>query len=125
MTGPGADGLPVKREAQTPVVDRATMRARAALLLAPGVEPPTGEALAALKRDLRDDIAALLPEVEKAALGLRKGDLTRAFAMVCCCEARTRLTPLGTARDPTTHTTLLARSVNALLDHLERLGAQR
>jgi hypothetical protein len=108
-------------------LDRETMRAAVARLLAPDVEPPSYEELETLTLLYRGNMMLLIPEVEKAARGLSKDDVARACAMACVGEAGIRLNLHPGAGLPaqTAHTQHLARSVNALLDHLENLEVPR
>lgn len=104
--------------------DVALMRDAARRLLAEDAEPPSPEALDTLTLQLRGHIMLLIPDVESAALRLPDDDVPRACAMACIGESRMRLNlepgrslPAGIA-----HAQRLARSVNALCDHLENIG---
>ncbi|MFJ1650122.1 DUF6415 family natural product biosynthesis protein [Streptomyces sp. NPDC088337] len=103
--------------------DLETMRATVHRLLAEDAEPPSPDELDTLTLLLRGHTMVLIPEVEKATSRLPKDDVPRACAMACIGEARMRLglepgrgLPAGIA-----HAQRLARSVNALADHLENL----
>jgi hypothetical protein len=112
------ESLPLARE---------TTRAAAARLLAPDTEPPSYEELETLTLLYRGNMMLLIPEVEKAAKRLSKDDAPRACAMACIGEARIRLDLHSGAGLPAqiAHAQHLARSVNALLDHLESLEVSR
>ncbi|MER5397568.1 DUF6415 family natural product biosynthesis protein [Streptomyces sp. NPDC002599] len=117
QAGPGA--LPLDLE---------TMRNTARRLLAEDAELPTSEELETLTLTLRGHMMLLVPEVEIAAGRLPEDDVPRACALACIGEARMRL---GTEPGPTlpaavAHAQRLARSVNALCDHVVNLdGARR
>ncbi|MFE9309530.1 DUF6415 family natural product biosynthesis protein [Streptomyces sp. NPDC006706] len=103
--------------------DITTMRAAVRRLLADDAEPPSPEELDTLTLQLRGHIMVLIPQVEKATGRLPEDDVPRACAMACVGEARMRLSlepgrglPAGIS-----HAQRLARSVNALADHLENL----
>ncbi|WP_435210747.1 DUF6415 family natural product biosynthesis protein [Streptomyces sp. bgisy034] len=105
-------------------VDLETMRATALRLLAENAEPPTPDELETLTLTLRGMIMLAIPEVEISAGRLPEDDVPRACALACVGEARMRLNlepgrplPAGIA-----HAQRLARSVNALCDHLQNLG---
>ncbi|MFI9580622.1 DUF6415 family natural product biosynthesis protein [Streptomyces sp. NPDC052236] len=116
--GGDADSLPLDRE---------TMRTATARLLAPDAEPPSYDELETLRLLYRGNIMLLIPEVEKAAQGLSKDDAPHACAMACIGEGRIRLGLRPGAGLPAqiAHAQHLARSVNALLDHLESLEVPR
>ncbi|MFF3878761.1 DUF6415 family natural product biosynthesis protein [Streptomyces sp. NPDC001978] len=100
------------------------MREGAHRLLAIGAEPLPDGALEILRLQLRGHIELLIPEVERAALGLPKDDIPRACALACTGEARMRLR-LGPGDLIVTRVSVvqkLSRSVRALCDHLENLG---
>ncbi|WP_055491687.1 DUF6415 family natural product biosynthesis protein [Streptomyces sp. TP-A0356] len=108
-------------------MDIATMRTAARRLLDEDAELPSVEELETLTLLLRGNIMLMIPEVEKATLGLPKDDVPRACALACVGESRMRLglepgpgLPAGIA-----HAQRLARSVNALCDHLENLGGDQ
>ena len=110
-------------DAESPV-DVALMRAAARRLLAEDAEPPGAEELDTLTLQLRGHIMLLIPEVESAALRLPDDDVPRACAMACIGESRMRLS-LEPGHNPSAgiaHAQRLARSVNALCDHLENIG---
>ncbi|MEU7384943.1 DUF6415 family natural product biosynthesis protein [Streptomyces sp. NPDC042207] len=111
-------------EADQPPPDLATMRATVRRLLADDAEPPSPDDLDTLMLRLRGHIMVLIPVVESAASRMPKDDVPRACAQACIGEARMRLglepgrgLPAGIA-----HAQRLARSVNALADHLDNLS---
>ncbi|MGW2930704.1 DUF6415 family natural product biosynthesis protein [Streptomyces sp. NPDC055722] len=110
--------------AETPPLDLETMRATARRLLAPDAEQPTAEELLTLGTLLRDHIRQLVPEVEKAALPFPKDDVPRACALACVGEAcmRLRMGEGDNDRLRLSVVTKLARSVNALCDHMVNLS---
>lgn len=105
-------------------LDVATMRAAARRLLAEDAELPTAEGLETLTLQLRGHVMVAVPEVETAALARPEDDVPRACALACIGEARARLgtEPGGTLPVGIAHAQRLARSVNALCDHIENLG---
>jgi len=111
-------------EAAAMPVDIQTMRTAACRLLAEDAELPTADEVETLTLQLRGHIMLAVPEVEAAAGRLPEDDIPRACALACVGEARQRLDlepghglPAGIARAQR-----LARTVNALCDHLETLG---
>jgi hypothetical protein len=100
------------------------MRESARRLLADDAEPPSPEELEILTLTLRGHIMLAIPEVEIAAGRLPEDDIPRACALACVGEARMRLNlePGRTLPAGIAHAQRLARSVNALCDHLENLG---
>jgi hypothetical protein len=111
-------------EAPALPLDIETMRASAHRLLAEDAELPSAEELETLTLSLRGMIMLAVPEVETAAGRLPRDAVPRACALACVGEARMRLDlepghglPAGIA-----HAQRLARSVNALCDHLEKSG---
>jgi hypothetical protein len=102
------------------------MRASARRLLADDAEPPSLEELETLTLILRGHLMLAIPEVEAAAGRLPKDDASRHCALACIGEARMRL---GLEPGPTlpagiAHAQCLARSVNALADHYEKIGGE-
>jgi hypothetical protein len=117
---------PTREERDRRPVDVETMRATARRLLAEDAEPPMPDELETLTLTLRGMIMLAVPEVETAAGRLPEDDVPRYCALACVGEARMRLDlepghglPAGIA-----HAQRLARSVNALCDHLENLGGE-
>ncbi|MGW0820105.1 DUF6415 family natural product biosynthesis protein [Streptomyces sp. NPDC002845] len=110
-------------EAAALPVDIETMRTAARRLLADDAVLPTPEELETLTLQLRGHLALTVPEVEAAAEKLPEDDIPRACALACVGTARMHLglepghgLPAGIA-----HAQRLARSVNALCDHVENL----
>jgi Family of unknown function (DUF6415) len=107
-------------------VDAATMRATTARLLADGAERPSPSELAMLVLTLRGHLHLLIPEVERAAESL-KNDQRRvvlvAGAVIFGAEARRKLAirPRPGLDAGFVHARRLARSVDCLLEHLEKL----
>jgi hypothetical protein len=101
------------------------MRETARRLLAEDAELPTAGELETLTLTLRGHIMLRVPEVEIAAGRLPEDDIPRACALACVGEARMRLNlePGRTLPAGIAHAQRLARSVNALVDHVENLGA--
>jgi hypothetical protein len=111
-------------EAEPLPLDVETMRESARRLLADGAEEPPPEELGTLAVLLRDHIRQLIPEVAAAMLGLPKDDVPKACAQACIGEAQMRLR-LGDGDNGAVRLAVavrLARSVNALCDHLTNLG---
>lgn len=114
-------------ESVTVPLDVDTMRAAARRLLAEDAEPPSPADLDTLTLQLRGHMMLTIPEVEAAANRLPKDDIPRACALACVGEARMRLDlePGPTLPEGIRHAQRLARSVNALCDHYENIGAHR
>ncbi|MEV5011831.1 MULTISPECIES: DUF6415 family natural product biosynthesis protein [unclassified Streptomyces] len=108
-----------------PSPDIAVMRATVRRLLAEDAEPPSPKELDTLTLLLRGHIMMLIPEVEKATSRLPENDVPRACALACIGEARMRLNlePSHTLPAGIAHAQRLARSVNALADHYEKLSS--
>ncbi|WP_208648030.1 DUF6415 family natural product biosynthesis protein [Streptomyces tirandamycinicus] len=124
MTGTDAERGSAELAASTPEmwpVDVVEMRNATAQALAPDAEAPAGEGLETLTGLFEGNIRLLIPEVEKAAGRLPTAAIPRACALACCGEAQSRLGPRGISSDPVAQVRRLARSVDALLDHLEAL----
>ncbi|MGW0823690.1 DUF6415 family natural product biosynthesis protein [Streptomyces sp. NPDC002845] len=104
-------------------VDLSTMRAAARRLLAEDAEPPTPEELETLTLQLRGHLMLTAPEVESAAGRLPEDDIPRACALACVGTARMHLglAPGRTVPANFAYAQRLARSVNALCDHVENL----
>jgi hypothetical protein len=102
------------------------MRATAALALGPDdgpdALPPGAAEMVTLERTLRGHLELLIPEVERGA-GPRPKDVQTYCALACVGEARRKLgvTPKPTPESRVAHTRRLARSLNALCEHYERL----
>ncbi|MER5662334.1 DUF6415 family natural product biosynthesis protein [Streptomyces mirabilis] len=111
-------------KATAPPLDIETMRESARRLLADDAEPPMPEELETLTLLLRGHMMLAIPEVEIAAGRQPKDDIPRYCALACVGEARMRLNlePGRTLPAGIAHAQRLARSVNALCDHLVNLG---
>jgi hypothetical protein len=102
------------------------MRETASQLLGPDDAPdflPPGQAeLDTLTRTLRGHLEVLLPEVERLATAPHKS-VQQYCALACVGEARRKLTitPDPDLRSRALHSRRLARSVDALCTHYERL----
>ena len=110
-------------------VDIETMRDTVNRLLdpdaAPDAFPPAGDELQTLTATVRGHIAVLAPEVEEAArTKLKPGTVRKYTVLQCAWEARGRLDaePSSKSGGAVAHARRLARSLNALCDHYERLG---
>ncbi|MET7727739.1 DUF6415 family natural product biosynthesis protein [Streptomyces mirabilis] len=105
-------------------MDIETMRESARRLLADDAEVPSPEELEILTLRLRGHMMLAIPEVETAAGRLPKDDIPRYCALACVGEARMRLNlePGRTLPAGIAHAQRLARSVNALCDHVMNLG---
>ncbi|MGW1963610.1 DUF6415 family natural product biosynthesis protein [Streptomyces sp. NPDC001935] len=109
-------------------LDVETMRATARLLLADDAELPATDELETLTLTLRGHAMLLIPAAEDMVGLLPEDDIPRACAMACLGESRMRLglEPGATLPAAVAHAQRLARSVNALCDHVENLvGAHR
>ncbi|MGW0824075.1 DUF6415 family natural product biosynthesis protein [Streptomyces sp. NPDC002845] len=108
-------------------VDTETMLATTARLLDENSELPIAEELNDLVLLYWGHLMLLIPEVEKAGLGLAEDDTARLGAHAGLTEARTRLSLEAGPTLPAqvAHAQRLARSVACLLGHLENLGGER
>lgn len=90
----------------------------------PQALPPASEELHKLTATVREHIERLAPEVEQAAHTLKSGSVARYTVLGCVWEERSRLeaTPSGRSGGPVGHARRLARVLNALCDHYERIG---
>ncbi|MGW1000496.1 DUF6415 family natural product biosynthesis protein [Streptomyces sp. NPDC002520] len=109
-------------------LDIDTMRETAAKLLGPddGSEalPPVPQELDTFTSMLRGHLELLIPEVEAKAGRQPKDSVSRHCAFACVGEA-TRKLRVGDGDTPAVRVAVarkLARSVNALCDHYEKLG---
>lgn len=104
-------------------VDSPTMRELVSRLLGADSELPSRDELEIWTLQLRGHLMLLIPEVEKVTAGRSLDDIPRACALAGVAEARTRLdlTPGAGLPAGIAHAQRLARSVNALLDHLQNL----
>lgn len=114
----------VTEQVETLPMDIETMRDSARRLLADDAEMPSPEELEILTLRLRGHMMLAIPEVEIAAGHLPKDDIPRYCALACVGEARMRLNlePGRTLPAGIAHAQRLARSVNALCDHVVNLG---
>lgn len=110
--------------------DIATMRETVGRILEPDAVPdalpPRGNELETLTAELCGHIAVLAPAIEQAArVQLKPGTLHKWTVLQCAWEARSRLeaTPSSRYGGPVTHARRLARSLNALCDHYDRLAS--
>ncbi|MFI6695509.1 DUF6415 family natural product biosynthesis protein [Streptomyces sp. NPDC050433] len=101
-------------------LDISTMTAAAAALLDDVAEPPVGEALILLTLQLRGHLNLLIPELERRCAVA--GPRDEACAQAGIGEARRRLAADPSSLGPVRHATLLARSVEALCRHFQRLA---
>ncbi|WP_171113952.1 MULTISPECIES: DUF6415 family natural product biosynthesis protein [Streptomyces] len=102
------------------------MRAAVQRVLARGADPLSDEELESLRLQLRRHIQMLIPEVERAARRLPRGDIPRECALTGAGEARMRLR-LGPGDTLTVRVAVvqkLARSVRNLCDHNEKLRGE-
>ncbi|MEV8036736.1 DUF6415 family natural product biosynthesis protein [Streptomyces sp. NPDC086182] len=104
--------------------DVATMRATVRRLLSESA-PPDIDELELLTELLRGHIGVLIPDVQAVAARMPKDDIPRYCALACIGEAHRKLTiePGPGLSNRLAHARLLARVVNALVDHHENLGA--
>ncbi|MGY6019626.1 DUF6415 family natural product biosynthesis protein [Streptomyces spinosirectus] len=101
--------------------DIVTMRASTARALA---DAPSSDDLDTLAALLRSHMRVLIPEVEK--LAARRNDTAGISARACIGEAYRKL-QIGNGDIEAVRVSVvqkLARSVNALCDHYERLGGE-
>ncbi|MGW9025948.1 DUF6415 family natural product biosynthesis protein [Streptomyces sp. NPDC055722] len=108
--------------------DLATMREAVDRLLDPDAVPvalpPAPDELEALTLQLRGHLELLMPEVEQLAQCLSKNSVPRYCALACLGEARQRLAaqPSPAPGGDLAYARRLARALNALVDHFEKLG---
>lgn len=119
------DGRPNDEQNESPAVpgesplDITTMTAAVSTILSCDGEPPTGDALASLTRQLRGHLNLLIPELEQRFVV--EGPREVASVKAGIGEARCRLSAGPGSLGPVRHATLLARSVEALRRHFQRL----
>ncbi|NUS03564.1 MAG: hypothetical protein HOV97_13480 [Nonomuraea sp.] len=107
--------------------DIATMRAIVGRLLgpdaAPDVLPPAAADVDTLTRTMRGHLELLIPDVERI-VGGRPKSVAQYCALACVGEARGKLSvqPRPGYGSAAAHARRLARVLNALADHYERLG---
>lgn len=112
-------------------LDLATMRETVNILLdpdaVPNVLPPSGAEIETLTLTVRGQLELLIPEVEVAAKKLDKGSILRYCALACLGDARSRLQAEPSRRygGAAGHARRLARALNALCDHYEKISSAR
>ncbi|MGP4043975.1 DUF6415 family natural product biosynthesis protein [Streptomyces sp. 2A115] len=87
--------------------------------------PPTADEVDTLTRTMRGQLELLMPDVERA-VGGRPKNVAQYCALACVGEARGKLSTEpgpGTSR-AVAYARRLARVLNALCDHYERLDAE-
>ncbi len=91
---------------------------------APDAPPLSAAIVNTLALALRGHLEVLVPEVERAA-GPRPKSIPSYCALACAGEARRKLgvTPGTDLEAQLAHARRLARSLNAIADHYEQLGA--
>jgi hypothetical protein len=108
-------------------MDIETMRDTVYRLLDPDSDPqafpPTGDELQTLTATVRGHLELLLPDVEEAARKLKPGSIPTYTLLQCVWDARSRMEaePSSKTGGPVAYARRLARSLNALCDHYERL----
>lgn len=119
----------VEHDSDTSLVDIATMRETANLLLGPDdgpqALPPAPKELDTLTSMLRCHLELLIPEVKKKAGRLPKDSIPRYCAIACVGEARRKLAAGPSPRyggDVGHARRRLARVLRALCDHYENAG---
>ncbi|MFI5801053.1 DUF6415 family natural product biosynthesis protein [Streptomyces sp. NPDC051677] len=109
--------------------DIATMRETARILLDPDAVAlaPASDELAKLTRIVRGHLELLIPQVERAAGRLQRESIPRYCALACLGEARGKLRaePSRASGGALLHARKLARVLNALCDHYEKIGGER
>lgn len=128
-SGPGdrGPGRAATTTAESLPLDIETMRTAVRQMLDPEAELPSYDEVESLTLLYRGNLMLLIPEVQGLARPLPKNDIPRACALACVGEARIRLDMEADPGLPGAikHAKLLARTVNALCDHLENLGGER
>ncbi|MGY4737141.1 DUF6415 family natural product biosynthesis protein [Streptomyces sp. ATMOS53] len=111
-----------------PPMDIATMRETVEIVLNPDAAPEalalSADEVATLTLALRGHLDLLIPEVERAARKLDGSSVPRYCALACVGEARAKL---RSGPDPRLggdigHARRLARVLNALCDHHDKIG---
>jgi hypothetical protein len=119
-----------QKATDTGLVDIATMRETAQILLgpdgAPDVLPPAPAEVDTLTATLRGHLELLAPEVELAATRLDSESIPRFCALACVGEARGKLrsAPRPGQYGAVAYARRLARVLNALCDHHEKLTGE-
>ncbi|WP_329214760.1 DUF6415 family natural product biosynthesis protein [Streptomyces sp. NBC_01485] len=88
---------------------------------------PVGDELGKLTRVVRGYLELLIPIVERAAERLERESVNRYCVLACVGEARGKLRtgPGQRADGAITHARRLARVLNALCDHYDKIGGGR
>lgn len=109
--------------------DIAVMRETVGILLCPDAVAlaPAGGELAKLTRTMSGHLELLIPAVERAAGRLKRESVTRYCVLACVGEARGKLRTAPSQRHDgeLAHARRLARVLNALCDHYEKIGGER
>jgi hypothetical protein len=104
------------------------MRETVQILLDPDAValPPTADELETLTQLVRGHLELLIPEVEQSVRRLKKDSIPRYCALACVGEARGKLRaePIRRFGVEVGYARRLARTLNALCDHYENLGAR-
>ena len=115
-----------RRQADRP--DITVMRETVQILLDPDAValPPTADELETLTQMIRGHLELLIPEVEQSARRLKRDSIPRYCALACVGEARGKLRaePIRGFGEEVGYARRLARTLNALCDHYENLGAR-
>ncbi|MBK6016788.1 hypothetical protein JHN45_37460 [Streptomyces sp. MBT53] len=115
-----------RRQADRP--DITVMRETVQILLDPDAValPPTADELETLTQMVRGHLELLIPEVEPAVRRLKKDSVPQYCALACVGEARGKLRaePIRRFGGEVGYARCLARTLNALCDHYESLGAR-
>jgi len=88
---------------------------------------PASDELGKLTRTVRGHLELLMPVVERAAGRLERESVHRYCALACVGEARGKLRaePSGAFGGALLYARKLARVLNALCDHYEKIGGER
>jgi len=115
-----------RRQADRP--DITVMRETVQILLDPDavVLPPTADELETLTQMIRGHLELLILEVERSVRRLKKDSIPRYCALACVGEARGKLRAESIRRfgEEVGYARRLARTLSALCDHYENLGAR-
>ncbi|MDQ0993124.1 DUF6415 family natural product biosynthesis protein [Streptomyces sp. V3I7] len=90
----------------------------------PEVLPPSDAEIESLTRTVRRHLELLIPEVEATVRRLGKESIPRYCALACVGDARRRLNSEPSRRygGVAGHARRLARALDALCDHYEKVG---